>query len=113
MPSWVETHFMIVAADDHQIVCLFIQKERCDVESATMRNGKPPVQLKPRVAADVVSMFNRTRCLLSAKADFARRRARMRASLLARYPLLFKDLFAGRYALHAQGWRSALMDAVL
>jgi hypothetical protein len=51
--------------------------------------------------------------LLRAKTDFSRRRARMRASLLARYPLLFRDLAAGNYAAHAQGWRSALMDAVL
>jgi glycosyltransferase involved in cell wall biosynthesis len=50
---------------------------------------------------------------LNAKSKFCRSRAAMRRSILVRYPLLLRELFAGRYHKFGQGWRSAGIDALV
>lgn len=50
---------------------------------------------------------------LLSKARFCRSRAAMRRSILARYPLLLRELLTGRYHTFGQGWRSAAVDALV
>lgn len=54
------------------------------------------------------------RCLrLAEKTRFSLARARMRRSALMRYPLLLRELAAGRYHAFGQGWRSVAVDALV
>lgn len=50
---------------------------------------------------------------LDAKSKFCRSRAAMRRSILARYPLLLRELVSGRYHRFGQGWRSVGIDALV
>jgi hypothetical protein len=69
--------------------------------------------LRDRLLSAGIASDDRRILHVDQKICFARRRAQMRRSILARYPLLVRELVSGRYHKFGQGWRSAAIDALV
>jgi glycosyltransferase involved in cell wall biosynthesis len=91
----------------------YVEAKRAVDESYYTRAAEMAQSLRDRLLANHVPADDRRIAHLDQKIHFSRSRAAMRRSILMRYPLLLRELAAGRYHKFGQGFRSVAVDALV
>jgi glycosyltransferase involved in cell wall biosynthesis len=91
----------------------YVEAKRAVDASYYIKAAEMAERLRDRLLANGVAIGDRRIAHLDQKIRFSRSRAEMRRSMLMRYPLLIRELTAGRYHKFGQGFRSVAVDALV